>query len=361
MVTRYEDAAAILRDERFAKDRRNTLSPEQVARARSIPGAVKLIKNNMLYADPPDHARLRRLVSGAFTPRLIERMRPRIQEIADALLDAVKDKGEMDLFEDYASPLPTTVIAELVGVPAEDRDKFRKWTDAAVSGDGTREYLEKIAPDMRAFADYLRAIFEAKREDPKDDLISTLVRAEGAGDELSEDELLGMMFLLLIAGHATTTGLIVNGMLALLRHPEQSERLKTDPSLINEAVEELLRYEGPLDKATERFAKEDVALGGRIIPKGEMVLVVIAAANRDPERFSDPDALDITRTDNKHLAFGKGAHHCPGASLARVEAQIAISTLLRRMPNLRLKASPESLPWRPGLLSHVLISLPVEF
>lgn len=361
LVTRYEDAAAVLRDKRFVKNWRNALGAEEVARVPPVPEAVKLVKENMLYADPPDHARLRRLVSGAFTPDLADRMRPRVQEIANELLDAVKDKGRMDLCKHYAFPLPTIVIAEMLGLPAKDRDKFRDWTDAAASGDGTREYLEKITPDMRDFAEYLRAVFERKREDPKDDLMSALARAGEPGDRLSEDELLGMAVALLVGGHENTANIIATGTLALLRHPEQFERLRTEPSLIDAAVEELLRYENPVEKATERFAREDVAIGGTVIPKGEMVLVVLAAANRDPQRFPDPEELDVARADNKHLAFGKGIHHCLGAPLARVEARIAIGTLLRRMPNLRLTVSPESLIWRPGLLFRSLRSLPVEF
>ncbi|MDX6382129.1 MAG: hypothetical protein QOI57_3153 [Rubrobacteraceae bacterium] len=362
LVTRYEDVAAVFKDERFVKDWRSAVTPEQLAQIPPIPEVMKPLSRNMLDMDPPDHERLRALVSKAFTPRLIERMRPRVQAIADALLDAAQDKGEMDLIDDYAFPLPITVIAELLGVPVEDRNKFREWSDAAVSGNATQEYVEKILiPHMQAFTDYLRAMFEEKRKNPKDDLISALVRAEEAGDKLSEDELLAMVFLLLIAGHETTVNLIGNGMLALLQHPDQLQKLKNDPSLIKPAIEELLRYDGPVETSTERFTREDVVIGGTLIPKGEMVMVVIASADHDPERFPEPDALDVTRADNKHLAFGKGIHFCLGAPLARMEGQIAINTLLRRMPDLRLKDSPESLTWRPGLVLRGLKGLPVEF
>jgi cytochrome P450 len=362
LVTRYEDVLAIFKDERFVKDWRKVMTPEQLAQIPPIPEVMKPLSQNMLDTDPPDHERLRALVSKAFTPRLIERLRPRVQAISDSLLDAVEDRGGMDLIDDYAFPLPITVIAELLGVPSEDRNKFREWSDAAVSGNATKEYLEEVLiPHMQAFTDYLHALFEEKRKHPREDLISALVRAEEAGERLNEDELLGMVFLLLVAGHETTVNLIGNGVLALLRHPEQLEKLRNDPSLVKPAVEELLRYDGPVETSTERFAREDVAIGGEVIPKGEMVLVVIAAADRDPERFHDPDALDITRADNKHLAFGKGIHHCLGAPLARMEGQIAIGTLLRRMPNLRLKVSPEALAWRPGMVLRGLQSLPVEF
>jgi cytochrome P450 len=362
LITRYEDVLAVLKDRRFVKDWRTALTPEQLAGIPPIPEVMKPLSRNMLDTDPPDHERLRALVSKAFTPRLIEQMRPRVQAIADGLLDAVKDRGEMDLIDDYAFPLPITVIAELLGVPAEDRNNFREWSDAAVSGNASQEYMEKILiPHMQAFTDYLRALFEEKHANPRDDLVSALVRAEEAGDKLSEDELLGMVFLLLVAGHETTVNLIGNGMLALLQHPDQLRKLREDPSLIKPAVEELLRYDGPVETSTERFAREDVAIGETVIPRGEMVLVVLAAADHDPGRFSDPDDLDITRTDNRHLAFGKGIHHCLGAPLARMEGQIAISTLLRRMPNLRLKGSPESLSWRPGMILRGLRGLPVEF
>ena len=362
LVTRYDDVVAVLKDERFAKDWRSAMTPEQLAQIPPIPEVMRPLSENMLDKDPPDHERLRRLVSKAFTPRLIERMRPRVQEIADTLLDAVEDKEGMDLIDDYAFPLPITVIAELLGVPVEDRNRFREWSNAAVSGDTTQEYVEKILlPHMQAFIDYLRALFEEKRENPKDDLISALVLAEEAGDKLSEDELLAMVFLLLVAGHETTVNLIGNGTLALLQNPDQLQKLKDDPSLIKPAIEELLRYDGPVETSTERFAREDVAIGDTVIPKGEMVMVVIAAADHDPARFPEPDTLDIARADNKHLAFGKGIHHCLGAPLARMEGQIALGTLLRRMPDLRLKGSPESLTWRPGMVLRGLKGLPVEF
>ena len=362
LITRYEDVLAVFKDRRFVKNWRQVLTPEQLAQIPPIPEVMEPLTTNMLDTDPPDHERLRALVSKAFTPRLIEHMRPRVQEIADTLLDAVQARGEMDLIDDYAFPLPITVIAELLGVPAEDRHSFREWSNAAVSRDASLEYMEKILiPHMQAFTGYLRQMFEEKRKHPKDDLISALVRAEEAGDKLSEDELLGMVFLLLVAGHETTVNLIGNGVLALLQHPEQLEKLKADPSLIRPAVEELLRYDGPVETSTERFASEDVWIGETLIPRGEMVLVVIAAADRDPNRFPDPDALDITRSDNKHLAFGKGIHHCLGAPLARMEGQIALSTLLSRMPELRLKGSPELLSWRQGMVLRGLRALPVAF
>ena len=363
LVTRYDDVASVLKDERFVKDWRNAPPPEHPPQMSPLPKEFAQFQTgNFLWLDPPDHKRLRSLVSKAFTPRLIEQMRGRVQVIADTLLDAVEDKGEMDIIEDYADPLPMTVIAVLLGVPAKDRNKFREWSNAAVSGNRAQEHVEKVLiPHMRAFADYLRAMFEEKRKNPEDDLISALVRAEEAGDKLSEDELLGTVFLLLVAGYETTVHLIGNGTLALLQHPDQLQKLRDDPSLIKAAIEELLRWEPLLQWGTERFAREDVAIGETVIPEGEMVLAVIAAANHDPERFPEPNTLDITRTDNKHLTFGKGIHYCLGAPLARMEGQIAIGTLLQRMPNLRLKGSPKVLKRRPELILRGLEELPVEF
>jgi cytochrome P450 len=358
-IMRYEDVSAFLKDERFVKEERNALTPEQLAKMPPVPEVIKRLSRDMLDADPPDHQRLRALVSKAFTRRSAERLRGRIQEIAEALLEAVEDKGEMDLIADYAYPLPFTIITELLGVPEEDRGMFREWSDLSVPGKATPEYV--YVPFMRVFHDSLREMFEEKRKNPKDDLISALARAWEAGEEPSEDEALSTVLLLFEGGHRTTVNLIGNGMLALLRHPDQLRKLQNDPSLIEPAVEEMLRYDSPLETSTGRLAREDVAIGGTVIPKGDGVTGVIAAANRDPERFPNPDTLDITRQDNKHLAFGRGIHYCLGAPLARMEGQVAINTLLRRMPDLRLMGPPESLTWRRDPPMRGLEELPVEF
>lgn len=359
LITRYEDVSAFLKDERFVKEARNALTPEQLSRVPPEPEVMKFLSRDMLGTDPPDHERLRVLVSKAFTRRSVGRMRGRVQEISEALLDAVEDKGEMDLIDDYAYPLPFTVITELLGVPEEDRGMLRAWSDLLVPGKATQEYVR--IPYMQIFRDSLRAMFEEKRKNLGDDLISVLARAQEAGDEPSEDEALSTVLLLFEGGHRTTVNLIGNGVLALLRHPDQLQKLRNDPSLIEPAVEELLRYDGPLEMSTARFAREDVEIGGTVIAQGEGVKGVIASADRDPERFPDPDTLDITRQDNKHLAFGGGIHYCLGAPLARMEGQIAIDTLLRRMPDLRLKGSPETLSWRPDPPMRGLEALPVEF
>ena len=358
-VTRYEDAARVLKDAAFAKDRLNAMDEEQRARTPWVPGFLKPLERNMLDLDDPDHARLRALVSKAFTPRLIERLRGRIEELCEELLDAMERKGRVELVGDYALPVPATVIAELLGVPGEDQRRFHRWSNRLVSVSSGRDMLRAL-PAALAFVRYLRKLIERRRAEPQDDLISALVRAEEAGDRLSEDEVLAMAFLLLVAGHETTVNLISGGALALLEHPEQAEALRRDPSLAKPAVEELLRYTSPVELATERYAREDTEVAGTRIPRGELVLAVIGSANRDERHFENPDSLDIARDPNRHLAFGRGGvHHCLGAPLARMEGQIAISALLRRFPNLRLAAPPDSLRWRRGLFLRGLAKLPL--
>jgi cytochrome P450 len=363
LVTRYEDVHLLLRDGRFAKSRYNAMTPEQLRKQPWVPPMFRPLERNMLDLDPPDHTRLRGLVHKAFTPRLIDQMQKRVQTVADELLDAVARKGRMDLIGDYALPLPLTIITEILGVPTKDHDKFHQWSKAIVSL--TQFNVSwRVVPAVWAvwkFTRYLRSFFKIRRADPRDDLASALIQAEESGDKLSEDELLAMVFLLLVAGHETTVNLIGNGVLALLEHPEQTERLRANPSLIHSAVEELLRYTAPVFMATERFAREDVTIQGVTIRRGEMALGVIGSANRDETVFDKPDTLNLAREPNKHLSFGFGIHYCLGAPLARMEAQIAINTLLDRMSRLRLKGLMESLRWRPSLILRGLEALPVEF
>ncbi len=365
IVTGYDEAALLLKDERFAQSSANALTPEQRAR---LPLFVKLfntvlfkaLNRSMIASDPPDHTRLRALVNKAFTPRLIEGMRPRIQRLADALLDAVKARGRMDLVRHYAYPIPTTVIAVMLGVPPKDRHHFNRWIKAmalAVTVPG----LTKALPNVWMLTRYIRNIIQQRRSNPRDDLTSALVRVEEAGNVLSEDELVAMIFLLLFAGFETTANLIGNGALALLQHPDQLERLRQEPSLIKSAVEELLRFTSPVDLSTTRYAREDVPIAGVTIARGDAVLIAIGSANRDQRQFDKPDELDIAREPNKHLSFGLGAHFCLGAPLARLEAQIAIDTLVRRLPDLRLALPPAALRWRPAILFRGLESLPVTF
>ena len=361
LVTRYDDVAMVLKDERFVKDPSNAMTPEQLARQRWFRKTFKSIKRNMLNRDAPDHPRLRALVHKAFTPRLIEQMRERVQTLTDELLDKVQDRGRMDLVHDYALPVPTTIIAEMLGVPVRDRHAFHRWSNALVSAAASTWGLVKALPNAWALMGYIRKTVKKRRADPRDDLMSALVRAEEAGDRLSEDELAAMVLLLLVTGHETTVNLIGNGTLALLEHPDQMERLRNDPALIKPAIEELLRYTSPVETGTEYYAREDVTIGGVTIPRGEMVLAILASANRDERQFPNPDTLDIAREPNRHLAFGSGPHVCLGAPLARLEGQIAINTLLRRLPDLKPAVAPESLRWRRGLLLRGVESLPVTF
>jgi cytochrome P450 len=361
MVTRYKDVAGVLKDDGFAKDPLNAQDPEQRAEAPWVPGFLKPLERNMLDVDEPDHRRLRTLVSKAFTPRLIERLRGRIEAICQELLDAMERKGRAELVRDYALPLPATVIAELLGIPAGDHRKFHRWSNRIVSISSGRDVWRAL-PAALAFVRYLRRMTELRRVSPEDDLISALVQAEEAGDRLSQDELLAMSFLLLVAGHETTVNLIASGTLALIEHPEQLENLKADPQLIKSAVEELLRYTSPVEIATERYAREDLEVSKTEVPRGELVLAVLGSANRDEQYFEDPDALDLARHPNKHLAFGRGGvHHCLGAPLARMEGQIAITALLRRFPDMNLAVTSESMRWRRGLFLRGLERLPLEF
>ncbi len=362
LITRYDDAAMVLKDGRFVKSRSNALTPE--LEANWLHKLLQLrwfrpLQLSMLHQDPPDHTRLRALVNKAFTPGLIEQMRQRVQELTDELVDKVQSRGRMDLIHDYALPVPTTIIAEMLGVPAEDRHKFHRWSHALFVS--STWGLLKAIPKALALLGYLRKIIKKRRANPRDDLVSALALAEEAGETLTEDELLAMVALLLVAGHETTVNLIGNGSLALLEHPDQMEKLRNEPALIKSAVEELLRYTSPVDLSTERFAREDVTIAGVTIRRGEMVAAVIASANRDERQFTKPDSLDITREPNKHLSFGLGTHFCLGAPLARLEGQIAISTLLRRIPNLRLAVATNALRWRPGLILRGLEALPVAF
>jgi cytochrome P450 len=360
LITRYDDVLNVLKDERFAKDPRNAMTPEQLKKLPWIPPMFKPLDRNMLDLDSPDHTRLRALVHKAFTPRLIEQMRDQIQELANDLLDAVEPKASMDLIADFALPLPLNMIGRILGVPAEDNHKFHHWSKTLISG-GTTRNLFVLVPNIMAFMRYLRKLIKERRAYPKDDLVTALVQAKDGSDQLSEDEILAMILLLLVAGHETTVNLIGSGSLALMDHPDQLAKLRSEPALIKTAIEELLRYVCPVEMATERYAREDITIAETTIPRGELVMAVIGSANRDANYFDNPDSLDITRKNNKHLAFGHGAHFCLGASLARLEGQIAVSTLIQRMPNLRLSIAPDQLRWRGTFVVRGLEALSVSF
>jgi cytochrome P450 len=360
LITRYDDVLNILKDERFAKDRRNAMTPEQLKKLPWIPPMFKPLERNMLDLDSPDHTRLRALVHKAFTPRLIEQMRDQVQALTNELLDRAEPGGVMDLIADFALPLPLTMIGRILGVPAADNHKFHRWTKTLIS-EGTNGNLFVLIPSVMSFMGYLKKLIKERRAHPKDDLVTALIQAKDGSDQLSEDEILAMIFLLLIAGHETTVNLIGSGTLALLQHPDQVAKLRSDPVLIKTAIEELVRFVCPVEMATERYAREDITIGETTIPRGELVMAVIGSANRDANHFDNPDSLDITRKNNKHLAFGHGPHFCLGASLARLEGQIAISTLVQRVPNLRLSIPPDQLRWRGTFVLRGLEALPVSF
>jgi cytochrome P450 len=356
-LVRYADVVGALTDSRLSVERRRT--DRQTHRPADDEAAVSERGRSMLVSDPPDHTRLRALVQKAFTPRMIEQLRPRIIAVVGELLDRIAGcAGLVDLIGDLAYPLPVVVIAELLGVPAEDRVRFHAWSSVVAAS------LDPLVPESvaaqvvdarNALHAYLRGVIEQRRREPRADLISALVAVEEQGDVLSEPELVTMCTLLLIAGHETTVNLIGNGVLALLRHPDALARLRAEPPLITSAVEELLRFDSAV-QLTARVAVERLEIGGQTIEAGQWILPLLGAANHDPAQFRDPEALDLARTPNNHVAFGRGIHFCLGAPLARLEGQIAIGTLVRRFPNLALAGEPIR---RNQITLRGLSSLPV--
>ena len=357
LVTRYDDVLTVLKDDtRFVKAPERVMSPEQRKRAPKLPPFFASLNHNLLSLDGADHDRLKVLVHKAFTPRMVEEMRDAAQRTTDEALDRALRAGQMDLVSEFALPVPLGIIGRILGVPERDFPAFNRGMNAFIAV-GSHPSPLLIAP-LLAFMGYLRRQIKARRRQPQGDLISALVQAQESSDHLSDDEILAMVFLLLSAGHETTVNLIGGGALALLEHPEQLERLRAEPALIRSAVEELVRFVVPAEMATQRYAAEDVSVAGVRIPKGELVLAVLASANRDPAQFEFPDALDLDRVSNKHLAFGQGLHYCLGAPLSRMEAQIALGTLLARAPKLRL-ATPGAQRWRRSFIVRGLESLPV--
>jgi pimeloyl-[acyl-carrier protein] synthase len=350
-VFRHQDVVAALKNASLGKSMK-PMAPEPLGR---------LLGQWMLLRNPPSHTRLRGLVNTAFTPQVVGRLHQSIQETADFLLTEVEADGEMDVILHYASALPLIVIAELLGIPPSDRARFRAWSldlGTVLDVSPTREAIARATRSTLDLTEYLRRIVSERRVRPQQDLISVLIDAEENGEKLTEDELLAMCVLLLGAGHETTVNLIGNGALALLRHPDQLARLRDDPSIAEDAVEELLRYDSSVQMVF-REALDDVQLGRKTIRRGEAVTIFLGSANRDPEQFPDPDRLDLTRGRTRHTGFGMGIHFCLGAPLARLEAQIAFQTLLRRMPCLTLQPGP--LTWRAGLVFHGVEALPVRF
>ncbi|MFI1989921.1 cytochrome P450 [Actinoplanes sp. NPDC020271] len=363
VVTRYEDARRALTDPRLSKQTTASAEGRPAGGSRTAGAAPTsasigaAISRHMLAVDPPDHTRLRRLVSAAFTARRIEALRPRIEQIATELLDGFEGREQADLIDEFAFPLPIQVICELLSLPQEDRDDFREWSDVVVAGSAAGP---RLGPAIEAMVEYIRALLAERRKAPGDDLLSGLIQVRDAEDRLTEDELSSMVFLLLVAGHETTVNLIGNGAYLLLRDRTAWERLRADRELLPGAIEEFLRYEGPLKTSTFRIATEEVELGGVTIPVGDAVIIGLLSANRDGEQFPDADELRLDRAPSPgHLAFGHGIHYCLGAPLARLEAQVAFTALVDRHPGLRLAVAPGELTWRPGLLLRGLQGLPV--
>lgn len=358
-VTRYEDVTAVLKDDvHFCKDPRHA-KPDDEPRHSPL---HQLINENMLFADPPDHTRLRTLVNQAFTPRRVERMDGRIRQIAQDLLSGARARGQMELIAEYALPLPVRIICELLGVPLADQSDVSDWSQAIIAPGSRGLNYSARRRKVKALVDYLQRMFADRATNPQDDLVTALVQARmEAGDRLSQAELSSMVALLLVTGHETTVNLIGNGVLALLTHPDQLARLLAGEVEWGTAVNELLRYDGPVETSTTRWVRQDMVWRGQQLRRGDVMRVVLAAANRDETQFDRPDALDVGRTNNRHLAFGVGIHYCLGAPLARLEGHIALSLLFTQFPGLRLAVPPEQLRWRSGVLFRGLQALPVAW
>ena len=360
-ITRYADVIAIMRDTRFVKDPTRAQPPKPASRTKQQPSLQQAINRNMLFSDPPDHTRLRALVNLAFTPRRVERMADQVQAAADRLLDAVVASGQIELIGDYALPLAIIIISDLLGIPEADRDQVATWSQSIISPGGRGLKARERKRQMRAFVNYLNRLFAERQRNPQDDLITDLVNAESEGEKLTQMELSSMVALLLVTGHETTVNLIGNGALTLLTHPDQLALLLANPNLIDRAVEELLRFDGPVETSTTRWVGEDLVYQGFEMKRGDVMRVVITSANRDSAEFPYPNTLDITRKRNKHLQFGHGIHYCLGAPLARLEGRIGLWTLFQRLPNLHLTTPANQLKWRPGVLFRGLDTLPLTF
>ncbi|PPJ34438.1 cytochrome P450 [Nocardia nova] len=357
VVVGHAEARAALADPRLHKNSAGTIELFRRKGSAVLSNSdARALSTHMLNTDPPEHTRLRKLVNKAFTPRRVAALRPRIEEITAALLDEVAAQDEVELLSAFATPLPVTVICELLGVPFTDRDDFQLWTKILVGAAGDLADHDRASADMGR---YLTALLADKRVRPGDDLLSGLATEQDEGDRLTDPELVAMAFLLLVAGHETTVNLIGNGTFALLRSRTQFDALRADPDGIPAAVEEFLRLDGPVGWATVRYTEDPVDIGGTVIPAGELVYVALSAADRDPERYHSPDELDIGRKPSGHVAFGHGIHFCVGAPLARMEAAVAFTALLDRFPKLAL--APSFTPrWQPSLLMRGLTELPVR-
>ncbi|ARA86578.1 cytochrome P450 [Bacillus paralicheniformis] len=360
LITRYDDAVRILKDARMKKNYENVFTEEELENFSAL-GNEEPLSKHMLNLDPPDHGRLRSLVQKAFTPRMILQLEGRIQQIADSLLDEVEPNHSMNLVDDYAFPLPIIVISEMLGIPVEDWQKFRVWSQAIIDFSDTPESLEEYKHKIGEFAEYLEYLVRKKREEPAEDLVSALIQAESEGTTLSIEELYSTIMLLIVAGHETTVNLITNMTFALLNHPDQLEKLRQNPDLIDSAIEEALRFYSPVELTTLRWAAEPFTLHGQEIKRKDVIIVSLASANRDDTVFPNADRFDIERKDNRHLAFGHGSHFCLGAPLARLEAKIAIQTLLRGFEHIEIKGEREQIKWKGNFLMRALEELPLCF
>jgi cytochrome P450 len=364
VLTRYADISSVYNDPRFSRARGLACGFERLPEAEQkiAQPVYHALSKTMFYSDPPYHTHLRGLVNYAFTPASVEQMRPRIQRVIDDLLGRVKGRGQMDIIHDLAYPLPILVIADMLGFPAEERARFKEWSDDlfAILGSVPHapELMERAARSLAEMTRYITALSEARREQPKDDLLSALVAVVEQGERLTQEELVANVSIFLSAGHETTSNLIGNGLLALLQHPDQLQKLRHRSAWAASAVEEIMRYDNPVQIAY-RSAAEDVEIGGKLISKGQLVNSVLGAANRDPERFSDPDRFDITRDEGRHLGFGLGIHFCIGAPLVRLESQIAFTTVLQRFPELKLAV--DDLEWQEQPIFRGVKALPVVF
>ena len=366
LILRYDDVVKVLRDhETFSSDRMASLMQElNTQEQEHFSLLIKYFSKWLVFADPPYHTRVRLLINKAFTPTSVEKLRPKTRQIVHELLDQVRLKSNMEFIHDFAFHLPVIVISEYLGVPVEDRELVKEWSDETSRVFFIRanesDRRERSQQGLEKLLAYFEPLIEERRQHPRDDLISALVRAEERGDLLSHEELLATCTVLLFAGHETTTNLLANGLLACMRHRNQWDLLRQHPSLVRSAAEELLRYDGPV-KATFRWARKDTELGGKAIHAGDRMLLILAAANRDPTKYADPDRLDITRSPNPHVALGQGIHVCLGAPLARLEAQEAFLALPHRFPELHLNIDPAQLEYQPTIVARALKTLPVSW
>ena len=356
-VSRYDDCVSLLKDPRFLRNRSKATGGRRSP--IPLPKSIVALGESMIVEDDPEHRRLRNLVKSAFTPGPIARLGDRIESLSHELLDAALKRGRVDLIPAYAQPIPVTVIQEMVGVSAEDMPRFRDTMKALTQGLTGWSVARALVFELPRAVRFVRELIEHKRSDPGPDILTGLIEAEEEGDRLSEDELVSMVFLLIIAGYETTAHLITNGVLTLLQHPEQLERLRAEPELLDSAVEEIVRFRGPIHGTKPGYAREDLTLGGVGLAKGTMVMPLLGAANHDPEVFPEPERFDIARSPNRHLGFGHGNHFCLGAQLARMETRIALRNLLERSPGLRLAVPEETLRLQNMALWHRYESLPV--